>query len=119
MNTFIATSSASVAMPAATPMRRTIGIPNTSATTSAAMPPAIVPSNGPSWVGKTRSLRWLGIERNVNCLIAVGIVSSAEVYAPTATNATCPNDRIPELPLNIISASTIRRRRKYFSASSL
>ena len=55
----------------------------------------------------------------MNCLIAVGIVSSAEVYAPTATNATCPKERMPELPLNIASASTIRRRRKYFSASSV
>ncbi len=63
------------------------------------------------------SFRTWGIERNVNCLIAVGIVSSAEVYAPTATNATWPKDRIPELPLNICSASTISRRRKNFSTS--
>ena len=119
MKTFMATRIASVAMPAATPTSRTIGMPNTIATTSAATPPASVPSSAFNWVGKTRSLSKCGIERNVNCLIAVGIVSSADVYAPTATNATCPNERIPELPLNICSASTISRRRKYFSASSL
>ena len=79
MKTFIATSSASVAMPAATPTSRTMGMPKTSATTSAATPPASVPSNGLSWAGKTQSLSRWGIERNVNCLIAVGIVSSADV----------------------------------------
>ena len=79
MKTFIATRIASVAMPAATPIRRTIGTPKTRVTTSAARPPAIVPSNALSCVGKTRSLSALGIDRNVNSLIAVGIVSSAEV----------------------------------------
>ena len=79
MKTFMATRIASVAMPAATPTSRTMGMPNTIATMSAATPPASVPSSAFNWVGKTRSLRKCGIERNVNCLIAVGIVSSADV----------------------------------------
>jgi hypothetical protein len=49
--------------------------------------------------------------------MAVGIVRSAAVYAPTATNATWPKERTPELPLKICSASTISSRRKNFSAS--
>ena len=57
------------------------------------------------------------MERKVNSLIAVGIVNSADTYAPTATNATWPKDRIPEFPLNICSARTIIRRRKNFSTS--
>ncbi len=54
-------------------------MPNTIATTSAATPPASVPSSGLNCAGKTQSLSRWGIERNVNCLIAVGIVSSADV----------------------------------------
>ena len=120
MKTFIATRMAIVPMPAATPIRRTIGMPKTAANRMAKPAPAsvpVVPFHSLRCAGKTHDFMTSGIERNVNFLISSGIVSSADMYAPTAMNATCPNDSTPELPEKICRPITIIRRRKSFSAS--
>ena len=122
MKTFIATSTASVAMPAATPISRTMGMPKMAAIASAKPAPAsvpVVPWKSLSCAGKTHDFMNWGIERNVNFLISSGIVSSADIYAPTAMKATWPKERTPELPLKICSPITISRRRKSFSSSCL
>ena len=105
------TSIARVAIPAPTPVNLAIGSAKSAATRVAKPAPARIASSGLSCAGKTQEESQCGIVRNWNPLSAVGIVRSAEKYAPIATKVAWPKESTPELPLKICSASTTIRLR--------
>ncbi len=94
---FVIASTANVAIPAARPERRMIGIPtrnaNTPPTTAAMASEAALPT-WTSWRNPNNS-------GNVVGFTSAGAVVIPAANAPTATKLTWPNEMTPEFPTNV------------------
>ena len=94
---WVTSSTANVAMPAASPERRMSGMPTRNAysppTTAAMTSVRAFPTCAPAIHGKRSGL-------TADSFSSSGSEVSAAANPPTATKLMCPNDRTPELPAN-------------------